>query len=111
MSHWRVGVPAAAALAALVLLPAPAALAAPRQHTVVIDKMKFGQLPGNVMVGDSIRWINRDMVKHTATARDKSFNVDLPPGKSATTRVQRAGPISIYCIYHPGMKAVLKISR
>ena len=110
MRYWRAGLPTAAALAAVALLPAPAALAAPRQHTVIIDKMKFSPLPANVKVGDTIRWVNRDMVKHTATARDKSFNVDLPPGKSATTRVQRAGPISIYCIYHPGMKAVLRVT-
>ncbi|MDV3256417.1 MAG: hypothetical protein LOX97_01275 [Sphingomonas sp.] len=110
MSYWRAWVPAAA-IAALVLLPAPAALAAPRVHTVIIDKMKFGQLPTGVKVGDSIRWINRDMVKHTATARDKSFNIDLAPGTSATIRVRHAGSINIYCIYHPGMKAVLKVAR
>ncbi len=111
MTFWRAGLPAVAALAAVASLPAPAALAAPRQHMVIIDKMKFGPLPNNVKVGDTIRWVNRDMVKHTATARDKSFNVDLAPGESATVKLRRAGSISIYCIYHPGMKAVLKVAR
>jgi plastocyanin len=104
-------VPLALAAAALVLLPAGVAAAAPRMHTVVIDKMKFGPVPAGIRSGDTIIWVNKDMFKHTATARDKSFNVDLPPGTSGKTVIRRTGMIAFYCIYHPGMKGTLKVAK
>src|SRR3546814_8315313 len=86
-----------AAGAGLTLLPSPPTLGAPasptagpapRVHKVVIDKMKFGPVPAGIRAGDTILWINRDMFRHTATARDKSFNIDLPAGKSGKTVVR-----------------------
>jgi len=69
----------AAAAWALLSIPCPAA-AAPRTYTVVVDKMKFGPLPQQVRKGDVIIWDNRDMFRHSATAKGK-FDIDLPPGK------------------------------
>ena len=101
----------ALAAAALVQLPASVTAAAPKVHTVVIDKMKFGPVPAGVRSGDTIIWVNRDMFKHTATARDKSFNVDLPPKTSRKTVVKRSGTIAFYCVYHPGMEGTLKVAK
>ena len=101
---------AAGLAAAAALAVASTVLAAPKEHVVVIDKMKFGALPPNVRVGDVIVWVNRDMFKHTATARDKSFNVDLAAGARGRTVVKRAGPIPFYCVYHPGMKGTLTVA-
>lgn len=100
-----------AATAALALVPISHAAAAPRIHTVVIAKMKFGSVPAGIRAGDTIVWVNRDPVKHTATARDRSFNVDLPPGKSGRTIVRRIGANPFYCIYHPGMKGTLTVGK
>ena len=100
-----------AAAAALALVPFTQAAAAPRVHTVVIAKMKFGSVPAGIRAGDTIVWVNRDPVKHTATARDRSFNVDLPPGKSGRTIVRRIGSSAFYCIYHPGMKGTLTVGK
>ena len=97
-------------LACAGLLPAPA-VAAPATHTVVIDKMKFGPLPARLRVGDRIVWVNRDMFRHTATARDGSFNVDLPAGAKGTTVVTKAGAIPFVCTYHPGMRGVLNVRK
>ena len=108
------------AAAGLVLLPlpstlgagaAPAVRPAPRVHTVVIDKMKFGPVPAGIRAGDTILWVNRDMFRHTATARDGSFAIDLPAGKSGRTVVKRAGTIAFYCVYHPGMKGKVVAAR
>ena len=96
---------------AVLLLPTPPAMAAPRTHVVVIDKMKFGAMPAGVRAGDRITWVNRDMFKHTATAKDGGFDVDLPAGAKATVVVRKAGAISVTCRYHPGMKAVLKVGK
>ena len=96
---------------AVLLMPMPPASAAPRTHTVVIDKMKFGPVPANLRVGDRILWVNKDMFRHTATARDKSFDVDLQPGAKGVSVVRKAGAISVICRYHPGMKVMLKVTK
>jgi plastocyanin len=99
----------AVAAAVLALPPASPAAAAPKVHTVVIDKMKFGPAPAGIRAGDMIIWINRDFLKHTATARDKSFNVELPPKSSGKTMIRHSGKIAFYCIYHPGMTGLLEV--
>lgn len=96
---------------AMLLLATPPATAASRTYTVTIDKMKFGAAPTGLRVGDRLTWTNRDMFRHTATAQDGSFNVDLPPGASATVVVRKAGAISVICRYHPAMKTVLAIGK
>lgn len=90
---------------------AAALAAAPKVHTVVMDKMKFGPVPRDIRAGDTILWVNRDMFRHTATARDKSFNIDLPAGKSGRTVVTKGGTIPFYCKYHPGMKGQLVVAK
>lgn len=101
--------PAPAIALAVLLLPPPPAMAAPRTHMVVIDKMKFSAMPTAVRAGDRITWINKDMFRHTATAKAGGFDVDLQPGARATVTVRKAGAILVICRYHPGMKAMLKV--
>jgi plastocyanin len=113
VSELRLGrVPLLAAAGALLaFIPPTGAGAAPKLHRIVIDKMKFGPLPAGIRSGDTILWENRDLFRHTATARDKSFNVDLPPKTSGRTVIRHAGPIAFYCVYHPGMKGTLEVSK
>ena len=92
------------------LLLAASAEAAPRTHLVTIDKMKFLSVPAGVRRGDVILWENRDMFRHTATAKNGAFNVDLPPGSKGKTVVQQVGSVAFFCKYHPGMRGVLKVS-
>ena len=103
---------ASQALAALLLaLPASPAGAQANVHTVVIDKMVFGPPPAGVRVGDVVVWVNKDMFKHTATARDDSFDVDIAAGASARTVVRRAGTLRYFCRYHPGMIGQMMVAR
>jgi plastocyanin len=106
----RIGLVALAA-AALALPQVTQAAAAPRVHTVIIDKLKFGPVPQGIRSGDTIVWVNKDLFKHTATARDKSFSVDLPPKTSRTTLIKHPGKIAFYCIYHPRMTGSLVVAR
>ena len=94
-----------------LLLLSPAAAAAPRTHLVVIDKMRFGALPADLRAGDIIVWENRDLFRHTATAKDGSFNVDLPAGAKGRTVLQRPGTFAFTCKFHPGMRGVLKVAK
>ena len=99
----------AAASGGALLLSAQAAAAAPRTYAVVIEKMKFGPLPAQLHKGDAIVWINRDFLRHTATAADHSFDVDLPAGGKARTVLTKSGAIPFVCRYHPGMRGVLQV--
>ena len=96
--------------AAVLLFAAPLSAAAPHTYTVVIDKMKFGAVPAGLHAGDVIVWENRDIFRHTATAKDGSFNIDLPATTKGKTVVKKAGAIPFFCKYHPGMKGVLKVA-
>lgn len=92
-----------AAAAILLAFAAGSSAAAPHTYTIVIDKLKFGPAPKELRAGDMVVWINNDMFRHSATARDNSFNVDLPAGKTAKIVLKRPGAIRFYCKYHPGM--------
>lgn len=94
---------------AVLLLATPPAAAAPRTHVVVINAMKFGAVPQEIRAGDQITWVNKDMFRHTATARDGSFNVDLQPGQRKSAIVRKAGAIAVICRYHSGMRARLRV--
>jgi plastocyanin len=82
-----------------------------RTHDIEIQNMRFGPVPANISADDTIVWINRDLVAHTATARDRSFDVVIPAGGSARTVVRQPGTISFYCRYHPVMRGSLTVSR
>ena len=98
----------AASAGALLLAISPAA-AAPRTYTVVIEKMKFGTVPSGLHKGDAILWVNKDFLKHSATASDKSFDADLPAGAKAKTVLTKSGSVAFVCRYHPGMRGVLQV--
>jgi plastocyanin len=100
-----------AMLAGLPLAGGPLLAAEPRTHRIEMQNMRFGPVPAIVKAGDTIIWVNRDLVPHTATARDRSFDVVIPSRGSAATVVRRAGTISFYCRYHPVMRSQLIVSR
>ena len=104
---------AAAALSLPLLVAGSGADAAaePRVHTVAMAGMRFGAVPAGIRAGDVILWVNRDMVPHTATARDGSFDVVVAAHQSRRMRVTRAGSFAVYCRYHPGMRAALTVAR
>jgi plastocyanin len=88
------------------------AAAAPAAAAVVNIEIKgIAFPPANISakVGDTVEWTNKDFVAHTATARDKSFDVILPPGKSGRAVLKKAGTIDYYCRYHPTMKGEIKV--
>ncbi len=79
--------------------PAPSA----EQHVVLMKGIEFGPRSLRAHVGDTIRWENRDVVAHTASARTKSFDVNVPAGRSGPTTMKTAGTFAYICRYHPNM--------
>jgi plastocyanin len=90
-----------------VLVAAPAFAA---QYTIVLNHLKFGPVPTGLKVGDTIVWQNDDIFRHSATARDKSFDIDLPPAATVTQTLSAAGSFDFFCKFHPGMTGTLVVS-
>jgi plastocyanin len=99
---------AAGGLTALALLASPALAA---EYTVTLQSMKFGPTPSGLHVGDVIVWQNNDFLRHTATARDGSFDIDLPPHTQAKLTLAKAGTIAFFCKFHPGMTGTLTVTQ
>ena len=89
---------------------AGAADAAPRVHTVLIEGMRYQPEGLTVAAGDTVVWINRDLVPHTATSATGRFDSnEIAPGTSWTHTVRATGEFNYICTYHPLMKAVLRV--
>jgi len=77
---------------------------------ITIENLVFTPAEVSAKVGDTIEWVNKDVFAHTATARNGDFDVNLPPKKTVTSVLNKAGTVEYYCRFHPNMKAVLKIA-
>jgi plastocyanin len=86
----------------------PGALAAGKSHQVAIEGMKFVPERSEVAVGDSITWVNHDLVPHTVTnvARKLESGTIAANGKW-TYVVRRKGDVDYVCRFHPGMRGTL----
>lgn len=81
-----------------------------RVDTVVIKQMQFIPAVLNVKIGDTVVWINKDLVDHDITEqKSKAFYSDtLHVGKSWKMAVKDSA--DYHCSIHPSMsgKLVLK---
>jgi len=76
---------------------------------VTIDNLVFSPAELKARVGDTITWINKDIVAHTATARG-DWDVMIPANESASLVLTKAGIVEYYCRFHPHMKGRLTIA-
>jgi plastocyanin len=79
-----------------------------RVYVIVIDKMQYGPMPTGVRAGDIIQWTNKDILEHSATARDGHFDVDLKPGASGRVTAT-AGTLAFFCKFHPTMAGMVVV--
>ena len=76
---------------------------------VVMENLEVSPAEVSARVGDTVEWINKDTLVHTATARNGDFDVTLPANKTVSSVLKKAGTVEYYCRFHPNMKATLKI--
>lgn len=98
-------------LAVLTIFSGPAKAAAkPAKHIVLIENMLFTPAELTVKAGESIEWENRDLVPHTVTAKDGSFDSKaIAPGKKWRHSISGIGPVAYKCIFHPTMSATIVV--
>ena len=97
-------------LIALALLSGATVPAQAATIQIVMDNLVVSPAEATAKVGDTIEWINKDIFAHTATARNGDFDVPMPPKKTVTSVLKKAGTVEFYCRYHPNMKAVLTVA-
>ena len=98
----------------LALIVAPLELGSVSAHAatvqIVMDKLVFAPLETQAKVGDTIEWINKDILAHTATATGGDWNVVIAPNKTEKLVLQKTGSVDYYCKYHPNMKGRIVIA-
>lgn len=108
----------ALAASVLCLLPAlagwrtpPAGGAPPRRHVVEIRGMAFQPAVLEVAPGDTVVWVNRDIVPHTATASGGGgWDTGVMAQGESRTHVARGDDATDYhCALHPTMRGRLTV--
>ena len=77
---------------------------------ITMENLEIAPAVVSAKVGDTVEWVNKDVLMHSATARNGDFDVNLPPKKTGSVVVKKAGTVDYYCRYHPNMKATLNVA-
>ena len=90
-----------------------AAAGSARAETITVQMNNVAYAPATISakVGDTVVWNNGDIVAHSATARDKSWDLMVMPKKSASLAVKKAGSIEYYCKFHPNMVGHIEVKE
>ena len=98
---WALAVSAVGGVGARAMLDRPRA---PVTHAVTIDASSYR--PARLMVrsGDTVVWVNKDLIPHTVTASDTRFDSQaIAPGASWRFTVEAKGAADYACAFHPNM--------
>jgi plastocyanin len=77
---------------------------------VTIEKLVFAPTEITAKVGDTIEWVNKDILAHTATATNKDWDVMIGPKQTAKLVLKKAGAVDFFCKFHPNMKGHVTVA-
>lgn len=98
MPGWKL--PISFALVGAISVPAYA-----ETIQITIDKLVYAPAEVTAKVGDTVEWINKDILAHTVTAKaGDSWNVVIAPAKTGRVALKQPGTVDYFCQYHPNMK-------
>jgi plastocyanin len=97
------------ALVAALSLEMPVSAHSATIH-ISMENLVISPAEASAKVGDTVELINKDIFAHTATAKNGDFDVTMPPKKTVTMVLKKAGSVDYYCRFHPNMKATLTIA-
>jgi plastocyanin len=82
----------------------------PKSHVVTVKDFTFQPPALTVSPGDTIVWTNSDVVPHTATASDSSWDSKtIAAGGTWRLVASTPGNLSYYCVFHPNMKGTIEV--
>ena len=93
------------------LVGAVASVRAERKtHVITIEDMRFQPDVLVVALGDTITWVNKDLVPHTATSKTAGFDSKaIQAGASWRHTVRTEGDVVYTCAFHPTMIGRLRV--
>lgn len=79
-------------------------------HTVTMRGMSFEPAGLTLRAGDTIIYVNKDVVSHTATSQAGGFDSrGIPPGKSWKVTPRTKGDFAYICSFHPTMQGKMTV--
>ena len=79
----------------------------PKRHTIEMVNFEFRPAVVRVAAGDTVIWINRDVVPHTATAQGAWETGNIGSQETGRVIVKRSGEQNYLCEYHSSMRGKL----
>lgn len=76
----------------------------------IVDIKNFNYLPRTITIkaGESVTWTNSDLLGHTATADDNTWDTgNISNGESVSIKFEKAGTYTYHCQPHPVMKGTV----
>ena len=98
-------------LALLAVMAASSPTIAGETIRVAIDKMTFD--PPKVSASSSatrLEWASSDFVVHTATARNKDWDVTVPAKGMGRVALEHPGEVDYFCRFHPNMTGRISVT-
>jgi len=92
-----------------VLAATRMARAGAKTVTVTVEDFAFDPAEITVAAGDTIEWVNKDVVAHTATV-EGGWEVMLDPGASGTHVAEAGDTVDYYCRFHPNMTGKITVA-
>jgi plastocyanin len=64
----------------------------------------------DVKAGDTVSFVNKDEIAHTATAEGMFDSKTMDAGATFDFKAEKAGTIKYVCLFHPGMTGTINVS-
>jgi plastocyanin len=77
---------------------------------VTINQLKFDPPKISAHVGDTIEWTSSDFVVHTATAKNKDWDVTIPAKGMGRVTLAHPGDVDYVCRFHPNMTGQIEVA-
>lgn len=82
----------------------------PRSHAIVIRAFQYTPDTLSAVVGDTVVWENRDVVRHSATHRAKRLDTGtIRAGATGEWVAAQKGTFAYGCVFHPTMQGWLVV--
>ena len=81
-----------------------------QSRSVTIEGFAYQPAALVISPGDTVVWTNRDIVPHTATARDSVWDSGaMAEGGSWRLSPRSPGRHDYYCVFHPNMRGTIEV--
>jgi len=81
-----------------------------RKRFKSLSRSWFAPTEITAKVGDTIEWVNKDILAHTATATNKDWDVMIGPKQTVKLVLKKVGAVDFFCKFHPNMKGHVTVA-